>query len=64
MPGAASERVLPIAHEQFDRAEPLNEVYRILRLHAQSVGMPERPDPELACTAEALSPLERERSAQ
>lgn len=62
--GAESELVLPIEHEAFDRAEALNEVYRILRLHAQSLGIRERPDPELACREDTRSPLERERAAQ
>jgi pimeloyl-ACP methyl ester carboxylesterase len=35
--GAASELILPVKHMDFDRAEPLNEIYRILRLHGASI---------------------------
>lgn len=41
IPGGESETLLPIRHRQFDRAAPLNVVYRILREYAES-------DPELA----------------
>lgn len=42
--GADSELMLPLRHMEFDRIEPLNEVYRILRLHAS--GVPVQPAPE------------------
>jgi pimeloyl-ACP methyl ester carboxylesterase len=35
--GSVSDTLLPIRHRQFDRAAPLNVVYRILREHAESV---------------------------
>jgi pimeloyl-ACP methyl ester carboxylesterase len=57
--GAASELVLPIEHEAFDRAAPLNEVYRILRLHAQALGMPETPPSELVCREDGSGAAER-----
>jgi pimeloyl-ACP methyl ester carboxylesterase len=37
LPGSVSDTLLPIRHRQFDRAVPLNVVYRILREHAESV---------------------------
>jgi pimeloyl-ACP methyl ester carboxylesterase len=37
LPGSVSDTLLPIRHRQFDRAAPLNVVYRILREHAESV---------------------------
>jgi pimeloyl-ACP methyl ester carboxylesterase len=37
LPGSVSDTLLPIRHGQFDRAAPLNVVYRILREHAESV---------------------------
>jgi pimeloyl-ACP methyl ester carboxylesterase len=37
LPGSVSDTVLPIRHRQFDRAAPLNVVYRILREHADTV---------------------------
>ncbi len=44
IPGSASDTLLPIRHRQFDRAAPLNVVYRILREYAES-------DPELSTSA-------------
>ena len=35
--GSVSDTLLPIRHQQFDRAAPLNVVYRILREHARTV---------------------------
>jgi pimeloyl-ACP methyl ester carboxylesterase len=40
IPGSESDILLPIRHRQFDRAAPLNVMYRILREYAES-------DPEL-----------------
>jgi pimeloyl-ACP methyl ester carboxylesterase len=37
LPGSISDTMLPIRHRQFDRAAPLNVVYRILREHAKTV---------------------------
>ena len=37
LPGSVSDTLLPIRHQQFDRAAPLNVVYRILREHAKTV---------------------------
>ena len=37
LPGSAADILLPIRHRQFDRAAPLNVVYRILREHADTV---------------------------
>jgi pimeloyl-ACP methyl ester carboxylesterase len=37
LPGSVADTLLPIRHRQFDRAAPLNVVYRILREHAESV---------------------------
>jgi pimeloyl-ACP methyl ester carboxylesterase len=37
LPGSVSDTLLPIRHQQFDRAAPLNVVYGILREHAESV---------------------------
>src|SRR6266403_487343 len=37
LPGSVADTLLPIRHRQFDRAVPLNVVYRILREHAESV---------------------------
>jgi pimeloyl-ACP methyl ester carboxylesterase len=37
LPGSVADTALPIHHRQFDRAAPLNVVYRILREHAASV---------------------------
>lgn len=37
LPGSVSDILLPVHHRQFDRAAPLNEVYRILREHAATV---------------------------
>jgi hypothetical protein len=37
LPGSVSDTLLPIRHRQFDRPEPLNVVYRILREHAESM---------------------------
>jgi hypothetical protein len=37
LPGSVADTLLPIRHRQFDRAMPLNVVYRILREHAESV---------------------------
>ncbi len=44
IPGSESDTLLPIHHRQFDRAAPLNVIYRILREYAES-------DPELAAGA-------------
>lgn len=53
--GAASELVLPVRHAAFDRAAPLNEVYRILREHAASVGMAASPARTDDCAERAPS---------
>jgi pimeloyl-ACP methyl ester carboxylesterase len=37
LPGSVADTLLPIHHRQFDRPEPLNVVYRILREHADTV---------------------------
>jgi hypothetical protein len=45
--GSVSDTLLPIRHRQFDRAAPLNVVYRILREHAKTV-----PSTQLAALAQ------------
>ena len=47
LPGSVSDTLLPIRHQQFDRAAPLNVVYGILREHAETV-----PDLGLAALAQ------------
>jgi Alpha/beta hydrolase family len=37
LPGSVADTLLPIRHQQFDRAAPLNVVYKILRQHADTV---------------------------
>ncbi len=53
--GADSELILPVRHMEFDRIEPLNEVYRILRLHASGVAVQPGPTPE-SCASPPATP--------
>jgi pimeloyl-ACP methyl ester carboxylesterase len=56
VPGATSELKLPIAHQQFDRPVALNEIYRILREHAQAVPHAAVVDGGDPCRVDAPSP--------
>jgi hypothetical protein len=51
LPGSVADTLLPIRHRQFDRAVPLNVVYRILREHAES--MPSAAPASLTSSGEA-----------
>jgi hypothetical protein len=50
LPGSVSDTLLPIRHRQFDRAQPLNVVYRILRQHADTVTSTAQPAAASGCT--------------
>lgn len=49
IPGSVSDTLLPIRHRQFDRAAPLNVVYRILREHADTVTSAANPAAPQGC---------------
>jgi pimeloyl-ACP methyl ester carboxylesterase len=48
--GSTSDSLLPIHHREFDRPAPLNEVYRILRQHAEALPANEVGNPPLNCS--------------
>ena len=47
--GSVSDTLLPIRHGQFDRAAPLNVIYRILREHADSVSQSDAASSPQGC---------------
>src|SRR5260370_2274147 len=49
LPGSVADTLLPIRHRQFDRAVPLNRVYRILGEHAPPSPRPAPTSPAPAC---------------